>query len=592
MKHSIVIYFLFFLFMLSCQNDTEHSGKEEQNNKREIKGSKAVYGKRLTLAVSKKKTTFFPLDIIDASSSKIVSQIHDGLVRFDAEDLSVLPAIAKDWETNEEQTEYTFFLRNDVYFHDDSCFTNAKGRKVAASDFKYSFELLSRKDFSHGFNTLFKDRLQGANDFYEGKTNSISGIKVINDSTLVLKLTKPSNSFIYGLADVPASVIAKEAYEKYGKDSKVGTGPFVFHSLNDKGDILLTYNPNYYLKDQEGNRLPYLDTIEFKYVSSKMKELKAFERGELSLIHGLPASKIASVISDNIVNFNKIPPKTILDRKPEMGVDYYEFNLTRPPFNNKLVRQAFAYAIDKNKISTTIIKGQGTVAKHGITPKIPTFNGYDFDVLEGYTFNPEKAKKLLAQAGYPNGKNFPYTRLEVNRDNGLHRAVANEIISQLKQVLNVNIELDQVPFKEKLEHSKYAKAEMFRSGWVADFPSPESFLSICYGANVPKSLDEPSYPNTTRYQNPVYDSLFRMGQTAKTKKESYNYLVQAEKILLEDVPVLPLWYNEDYYLRQAYVRNFNYNPMEYYDLSIVYIKPLTKEEVLEQQKKDNFQEGL
>ena len=133
---------------------------------------------------------------------------------------------------------------------------------------------------------------------------------------------------------------------------------------------------------------------------------------------------------------------------------------------------------------------------------------------------------------------------------------------------------------------------MFRSGWVADFPSPESFLSICYGANVPKSLDQPSYPNTTRYQNPVYDSLFRLGQTAKTKKESYDYFVQAEKILIEDVPVLPLWYNEDYYLRHAFVRNFMYNPMEFYDLSIVYIKPLTKEEVLEQRKKENYQEGL
>ena len=587
----IIFYIIVFFILAGCKDKT-NTEATTKTNKRVAKGSKIKYGGTLYLAESEYNDALFPAEIIDATSMKIAEQIYDGLVRFDAKDLSVLPAIARDWDIDETQTEYTFYLRTNVYFHDDSCFANGKGRKVTAEDFRYSFETLSQTDFTLNFNALFKEKIKGATAFFNKESDHIEGVQVVNDSTLKIILEAPSNSFIYGLAHISTSAIAKEAYEMYGKKMKVGTGPFIFKpSENVEKEINLVYNPNYYLKDDDGNQLPYLDTVNFTFVPTKIKELELFRKNKLSVIHGLPASKIASVISEDIANFNQIPPKTILDRKPEMGLDYYEFNLTRPPFDNKLVRQAFCYAVDKEKISTKFLKGQGNIAKHYITPKLTTFSGYGYNELEGYTFNPKRAKKLLAEAGYPNGKNFPYVRLEVNTE-GNNRLIANEITRQLKNVLNVNIELDQVKLQDKIEHSKYAKAEMFRSGWVADFPSPESFLVICYGANVPKSLDEPSFPNTMRYKNPVYDSLFHLGSIAPTKKESFNYFLQAEKIILEDAPVMPLWYNADYYLRQSYVRNFGYNPMEYYDLSEVYIKTLTKEEVIEERKKASHQEGL
>lgn len=592
MKNFFYIFFI-GLILSSCNSDEKSQDKNLNKNSRTAKGSKIKYGGILHLAESEKTNSLFPAEVIDATSTKILSQIHSGLVRFDGNDLSVLPAIAKDWEIDDTQTKYTFQLRSNVYFHDDKCFKDGKGRKVTALDVKYSFELLAQPEYTLNFNALLKDRLKGATEFFNDEADEIEGIKIINDSTITLTLTSPNNSFIYSLAHVSASIIAKEAFETYGNDMKNGTGAFIYtHNEDREQNLYLTYNPKYYLLDEEGNQLPYLDTVHFSFISSKIKELNLFRNGNLSIVHGLPASKIASVISDDISNFNQIPPKTILDRKPEMGVNYYEFNLTRPPFNNKKVRQAFCYAVNKEKISTNILKGQGNVARHGITPKIPTFNGYDYNLLEGYTHNPERARKLLAEAGYPNGKGFPYIRLEINNDGGTHRMVASEIVNQIKNTLGINIELDQVSFKDKIEHSKYAKSELFRSGWVADFPSPESFLMLCYGQNVPKSLDEPSHPNTMRYQNPKFDSLFHLGTVASTKAESYSYFVQAEKILLDDAPLMPLWYNEDYYLRKSEVRNFKYNPMEYYDLAEVYIKTLTKEEVLENRKRATHQEGL
>jgi len=589
----ILIYFFSLTFIFfSCETSSEEDTTSNTET-RIAKGAGIVYGGTLNLARNQKNASIFPAKVIDVSTTVIVNQIHNGLVRFDGEDLSVLPSIAKDWTIDDSQTVYTFKLRTNVFFHNDTCFEGGKGRLVVAEDFKYTFELLSQVEYSLNFNAIFRDQLKGASAYFDGKTDHISGVNVINDSTIELTLNAPKNSFIYGLAHVATSVIAKEAFDMYGENLTVGTGAFLSKNINkETNNILLTYNPNYYLKDVEGNKLPYLDSVNFRYVPTKTKELKLFRANELSVIHGLPSSKIAAVISDDIANFNQIPPKTILERKPEMGVDYYEFNLTRPPFNNKKVRQAFCYAVNKEKISTNIIKGQGTVARHGITPKISTFNGYDYDLLEGYSFNPQKARKLLAEAGYPEGKDFPYTRLEVNLNGNVHRLVASEFVSQIKEVLGINIEIDHVPFRDKIEHSKYAKAEIFRSGWVADFPSPESFLILCYGAHVPKSLEVPSHPNTMRYRNPVFDSLFRLGSIAKTKKESYDYFLQAEKIMIEDAPIMPFWYNQDYYLRQSYVRDFYNNPMGNYDLSVVYLKTLTKEEVIESRKKATHQEGL
>lgn len=587
---NFLFYIIFFVIVASgCSGNDVIEKKKE----RIPVGSNVKYGGRLNLSESEKYNSLFPPEIIDAPSTRIASQIHNGLVRFDGKDLSVLPSIAKSWSLDESQKKYTFNLRKDVYFHDDSCFSNSKGRLVIANDFKFTFELLCRPEFALNYNALFKEKLKGASDFFDGKTKEIEGIKVINDSTISLVLNKPNNSFIYSLAHVSTSVIAKEAYLMYGNNLKVGAGPFIFNKPDDvQKKLYLTYNPNYFLKDDLGNKLPYLDTVCFNFISDKVEQLDLFRDNKLSVIHGLPVSKIASVISDDIANFNEIPPKTILDRKPEMGVNYYEFNLTRPPFNNKKVRQAFCYAVNKAKISSNILRGQGSIAKHGITPKIPTFNGYDFNLLEGYAYNPERAKKLLAEAGYPNGKGFPYTRLEVNNDGGIHSSVASQIISQVNTTLGINIELDQVSFKDKIEHSKYAKSEIFRSGWVADFPSPESFLMICYGENVPESLDKPSHPNTMRYKNPEFDSLLILGASTLNKEESYNYFVMAEKILIDDAPLMPLWYNEDYYLRRSEVRDFHYNPMEHYDLAVVYIKTLTKEEVIESRKKATHQEGL
>ena len=218
---SFIYIFLTIFALSSCGEEEAVKDTSTKKNTREAKGSIINYGGVLHLAESEKNTSLFPAEVIDATSTKIVSQIHSGLVRFDGDDLSILPSIAKDWNISESQLEYTFELRQNVFFHDDECFKDGKGRKVTAEDVRYSLELLSHPEYSLNFNALLKDKLKGATEFYRGKSESIEGIKIINDSTIKLTLEAPNNSFIYGLAHVSTSVIAKEAFDKYGKERTI-----------------------------------------------------------------------------------------------------------------------------------------------------------------------------------------------------------------------------------------------------------------------------------------------------------------------------------------------------------------------------------
>lgn len=565
------------LLLSSCQNNSSDLA-DPLNSARISSGGNAVYGGVLCVSEEESFRSIFPGKIEDATSAKIAGQIHDGLVNFNPKDLTIVPCIAKDWSINENHTEYTFYLRNNVYFHSDACFAEDATRKVVANDFKYSFELLCNDDFEVSYN-MFIHKIVGAQDFKNGNAETISGIDVVNDSTLIIKLNEPHSSFIYTLAMPNSSVIAKEAFEKYGTSTTVGTGPFKYtESENELTDLYLVYNENYYMKDSYSNQLPYLDSIHFRFIPSKVAELELFKSKHLSIIYGLPPNKIAQVFSENSANFTNRPPKTYVNQEHELVTQYYEFNSQKEPFNNPLVRKAFNYAVDKKKIIDNTLKGQGAQGDKGITPVVLLFKKYNYSKINGYNYDPAKARKLLAEAGYPNGEGFPVVTLELNLGGNTHLLVAQEIQHQLNAVLNIWIEIEQVSFTDKIEHSKYGKSEMFRSAWVADYPSPETFLSLFYGEAVPSSLDEPSYPNTTRYKNARFDSLFIAGTMMDTEAERFELFSEAEKIMMEDAPVMILWYQENYTLYHSEIRNFHYNAIDYFDFSDVYIKTLTAEE--------------
>jgi peptide/nickel transport system substrate-binding protein len=570
MKKSLIFILSLAVFYSSCSNSDNGSGSD-----RVAKGDK-VYGGTLRINETEQYQTLYPYSITDIGSAHIANQIYEGLVKFNTKDLSIIPSLADKWEVDAAGTTYTFHLKKGVLFQDNECFPEGKGREVKASDFKYSFELLctDSKDNSN-FAFTFKDRVVGANKFFEaskGKPNGeIEGVKVVDDYTLKISLLKPSSSFLYILASPAVTVIPKEAVEKYGIDTKVGTGPFIFVDNGGNDKVILKRNNNYHCMDSLGNQLPFLDSIIISFLPTKKQELDNFQNGDLAMVIGLPSESIKDMVESQIADFQNKPPKYVLERSPEMASQYYEFNLTKEPFNNVKVRQAFSYAIDRNKIIEEVLKGEAYgPGTNGLCP--PSFKGYDITKITGYDFDAEKAKKLLAEAGYPNGKGFPKVKIELNSGGSKNANVVLEIQKQLMEVLNVNVDFEVVPQKQKLEDAKYARAEIFRAAWIADFPSPENFLWTMYGGSVPADLSQPSFPNTPRYKSAEFDKLFEAGQSAKTQEEAYENFMKAEQILMNDAPVMMLWYDENYRLIKSNVRNFFSNPMRYRDYSQVYLK--------------------
>jgi peptide/nickel transport system substrate-binding protein len=569
MRRVLVLFFaLGLLFSLNSCNNLGGN-----RTKRVAKGNK-FYGGTLRINELTSVITLYPYYIYDNVSDIVAAQIYDGLVKLNPKDLSVSPDIASKWEIDSSGTLYTFHLRGDVKFQDDPCFADGKGRKVTADDFKYSMEALCTANPNNvAYSITFKNNVLGADDFYEeskkGKpTGDIKGVKVVNDSTLQIKLIKRNPVFLDMLAAPGGFVIAKEAMEKYGKSMHIGTGPFIYDQASDSDKVVLTRNPNFFRYDSLGNQMPYIDSVIITFVQNKLDEFKMFQNGQLDYIRGVPSSQVDKMVEERISDFQQKPPKYVLARVPVMSTNYYVMNPTRPPFNDIRVRRAFNYAIDRNKIVNEVLEGEAFAPGiHGITP--PSFIGYPQDSIKGDTLNIELARQLLAEAGYKDGKGFPSVTLELNSGGGLNTSVAVEVQKELSNNLGVYINFNTVSFGKKLQDEHSGKFDMIRSGWIADYPNPSDFLMLFYGGNIPDS-NQTSYYNVTRYKNPEFDKLFDMGRACADKKEAYKCYAKAEQMVMDDDPLMILWYEQDYNLTRWAVKDMYPNPMNYMDLSCVY----------------------
>lgn len=238
-------------------------------------------------------------------------------------------------------------------------------------------------------------------------------------------------------------------------------------------------------------------------------------------------------------------------------------------FQDVNVRKAFNFAIDRQKILDFVLNGEGFApGHHGITP--PVFSDYNIDSIPGYQLNIDSARYYLNKAGFPAGKNFPAIELVLNPEGQRNTYVAVEIQKQLKDHLNIDLELTILPFAQLMERSFKGNFNLLRIAWVADFPSPENFLWLFNGDVVPDSPEEVSYPNIARYKNPEFDRYYNKALQARSMQEANDNFKNAEITLMRDAPIIVLWYDEGYRLIKSYVENFPNNPMQYRDFSEVY----------------------
>ncbi|MDR0802643.1 peptide ABC transporter substrate-binding protein [Fluviicola sp.] len=542
-------------------------------------------GGSFKMAIDNTPTTFIAREATDVYSFELLSQVMEGLVSFNPEDLSLQPQIAEKWNISEDGTVFTFTIRNDILFHENEVFESEKDRKLTVEDVLFTFEKACKPNTegnpTAAYLLLLADQVKGAKQFYEGKAKTISGIK-IKKNQIEITLLNPDQTYINKLANLNASIVSKKVVQANKETDVVGTGPFRFTKPINETSFVLLKNSDYYLVDNKGNALPYLDSVILYVQPHKLKQLKLFEQGKISIINGLPTSRITEMLEGRISDFNAQPPLIVLYNNPLLVTQYYFFNMNEPRFQDVRVRKAFNYALDRKRLADNVLRNQYyEYGIYGITPPVSSvFKGYDFSEIKkyGYDYNPKLAKQLLAEAGYPDGKGFGSVNLRVDISD-LNTAVAEDISDQIYQTLGINVNIDGSDFEQWNEDGNMARGDLFRTAWIADYSSPETFLANFYGKLVPKNPRLPSAGNQSRYINPLFDSYFEQARAAG-QKGRLELFSKAEIELLKNPPMILLWYANDFTLSYSRVRNLRNNPMEFLDLRRVYIRDWTKEEYL------------
>jgi ABC-type transport system substrate-binding protein len=559
---SLVVFSL--LFLTSCGGGD--TAKENDNTDNEVVTDLAS----LDLAVTEKYHTLDPIEVRSVVSFHLVSQVYEPLLRLDEKDLSLQPLLAESWEVSDDNLVHTFSLKKGVFFQDNDCFENGKGREVKASDVVYSFQRIYSAPSSYAF-SLYKNKIKGWEDVANAED---FGVKATDDYTVEFTLIKPSSNFLSLLATISSSVVAKEAVDK---DAVAGSGPFIYRKENDtETEVTLLRNENYHISDSKGNKLPYLSAVTFNYVNAGQEQLDAFMADKLDVITDIPPESIKDIVESQIADFQDKPVKYVLGRYPQVSTSFLNLNTNVIPFDNIKVRQAVAMAINKGKIVNDVLKGEAYGAgDHGVVPS--AIKNYDYSSVVGHEYNVSKAKQLLAEAGYPNGDGFPTLIFGTGKGNRAVR-VALEIQKQLLSNLNINVEISSLTLKEIMDMNSKSQLNLSLSGWLGEFPDPVSYLSLFYGADVPASGDEKSYPNESRYKNAKFDELYEQALVTIDNQKRYEVCLEADQIIATDVPVIPLWYHENYQLIQSIVKGYQPNSMNIQYLTHVKLEKAPKED--------------
>ncbi len=520
----------------------------------------------IDFAIAEKYQNLDPVKVTDVISYHIVSQIYEPLLRFDEQDLTLQPLLAVSWEIDNSNLVHTFKLKKGVHFQDNACFKDGKGREIKASDVIYSFKrIYSSGDGNYAY-SFFKDKIVGGEEFKKSG-GEITGIKAVDDYTVEFTLTNPSPNFMSLLATVGTAIVSQEAIEK---NEVVGSGPFTYNKANDtKKAVILLKNKNYHIADDKGFSLPYLDSVAYRYVEPGQEQLDLFMANKLDVIIGLPPESIKEIVESQIADFQDKPVKYVLGRYPQLSTSFLNFNTAIEPFNNVKVRKAIGMAINKVRIVEEILKGEAFASgDHGIVP--PAIKNYDFSSVVGLEYDVNKAKQLLADAGYPNGKGLPTLLFSTGKGNTNLR-VALDIQKQLLTNLNVNVEVSSLSLAELMEMNSRSQNHLSLNAWLGEFPDPLSFLSLFYGKNVPSAIDQSSFPNESRYKNAKFDQLYEQALTTIDDKKRYELCLSADQLIAVDAPIIPLWYHENYQLIQSSIKDFQPNAMNIQYLTYVKI---------------------
>ena len=470
-----------------------------------------------------------------------IHQLYNTLVEVDA-DNQLKPSLANSWEIASDNLTFTFHLRTDVYFHDDAVFADGKGRRLTAQDVEYSFKRIIDKNVASPGAWIFNN-----------KVDSTNGFKALNDSTFQLKLVRPFQPILGILSMQYCSIVAKEAVDKYGNNFRrhpVGSGPFAMVAWEEGQALVLKKNLHYFEKDSSGYALPYLDGIKISFFDSKATEFLEFQQNRLDFINDIEASFKDEILTKTGNLKKEWQGKLVLQKHPYLNTEYLGIlvdgeneMVKKSPLRLQKIRQAINYGFDRQKMMLYLRNSIGTAAESGFVPAgLPSFDALK---VKGYHYNPAKAKQLLEEAGFLNGTDLPAIKLLTIP---VYADFAGYVANELQQI-GIKVEVEAIQKSLLLEQTSKSQALFFRASWIADYPDAENYLGVFYGKN-------PAPPNYTRYKNPVYDALYEKAIAEKNDTIRYSIYQQMDQLIINDAPVVPLWYDMAIHLVHTNIINF------------------------------------
>ncbi|NIA07481.1 MAG: hypothetical protein GWP14_07595 [Actinobacteria bacterium] len=523
-----------------------------------------------------------PMDIGDTTSSSVASQIFESLYQYHylKRPYELIPCLAEDFPTGEDQLTYTFKLRPGVVFADDPCFTatQGKGRQLVAADFIYAWKRIADvKNISKNW-WIFEDHIVGLDEFrdYTGRLKAgenvdymrpVEGLQAPDDFTLVVTLKRPWPQILYLLAHLPTAPVAREAVQYYGKsihNHPVGTGPYMLKDWKRGNKIVMVRNPRFRqefypvegspgdreagLLEDAGKVLPFVDEARWQVVEEDQPRWLIFMRGQLDA-SGIPKDFYNRAIDPSRQLRSEMKDKGIrLQIFRDPSTYWYGFNMEDPVVGtNKPLRQAMSMAINRPEYVEIFTNNRAEVAQ-GVIP--PLFKEYDPEVINpNCQYNPERARELLKEAVEVHGGPLPTITISTPGTDTLSRQMG-EYVTLAMDNIGLKVKIDYMDWPSFQDRIKTKSSQVFQMGWVADYPDPENFMQLFYSKNVSPG------PNNFNYRNQAFDTLYEKAKAMPDSNERRRIYHQMENIIRDDCPAIFLVHGVAFVLHYNWLKNY------------------------------------
>ena len=514
-KSKFFIFGLMLLLVLStalaaCSDGKGDAGdkeKKDDDKKGSVEESGDGSGETLVFGRGGDSTSLDPSRVTEGETFKVTVNLFETLLNFGDQDTTIQPGLAKNHDTSEDGLTYTFELEEGVKFHDDT-------------DFNAEAVVKNFERWAAGDEEMFPYYKSMFGGFKDDESHVIESVTADGDYTVVIKLKRPQAPFLKNLAMDMFAIASPTAFEGQGDDdferNPVGTGPFQFVDWKPNDSITIEKFDGYW---QDG--LPKLGKVIFLSIPDNSARLNNLLAGNIDLADGInPSDGVTIEDNDSLQLFER----------PSMNVGYLGLTVTRPPFDNKLVRQAMNHAIDKQAIIDSFFEGRAEVAKN---PMPESISGYNDDI-EGYEYDPEKAKELLAEAGHADGFDMELWAMPVPRPYMPDGEKVAEVIQKNLEDVGITAKIVSHEWATYLDLASKGDADAFMLGWTGDNGDADNFLYVL--------LDEDNIGsnNYTYFENDAMHDLFIEAQTEVDEDKRIKLYEEAQEIIHEEAPWVPL----------------------------------------------------